>query len=251
MTLEPESQQPSTPPGNEVGEILNGANTAHISQASESASTATKAKNSGGMRPNRSDVREVVSFLKTLAIFLAAALVLRASVVEAFKIPSGSMLPTLQIGDHILVSKFSYGLRIPFMKKMALEYDTPRHGDIVVFTRPDDPSTPEDESDINIIKRVIGIPGDVVEVKGTRLFINNQLAQESYARWEEGGIREGNFDPERVPEGHVFMLGDNRDHSRDSRFWPNPFLDIKRIKGRALLIYWSWEDLSRIAKLIQ
>lgn len=200
----------------------------------------------------RLDLQEVWSFFKTLAVFLAAAFVLRASVVEAFKIPSGSMIPTLRIGDHILVSKFSYGLRAPLVDTTLFDFDMPRRGDIVVFTRPDDPLTEhEDESSINIIKRVIGLPGDVVEVKNTRVYINNEVYNEPYARWDEGGIREGNFGPETVPPGHVFLLGDNRDHSRDSRFWQTPFLEMNRIKGRALLIYWSWDDLSRIGMTIR
>jgi len=196
---------------------------------------------------------EVISFVKTLAIFLVVAYFLRASVVEAFKIPSGSMIPTLRVGDHILVSKLSYGIRLPFMNRFIYQYAMPKRGDIVVFTRPDDPTTPENEAKINIIKRVIGLPGDTVEVRNTRLYINNQLYPESYARWEEGGISEGNFGAERVPAGKVFLLGDNRDHSRDSRFWDDPFLDIQRIKGRALVIYWSWDEkwFKRLGKIIR
>ena len=197
-------------------------------------------------------IEETISFFKTLAVFLAAAFLLKASVVEAFKIPSGSMLPTLQIGDQILVSKFSYGLRIPLRNETIFDFAAPQRGDVVVFTRPDDASTPnEDESSINIIKRVVGLPGDTIEVRGTRVFINNQPYLEPYARWELGGIREGNFGPDKVPPGHVLLLGDNRDHSRDSRFWDSPFLPINRIKGRALMIYWSWEDLARMGKIIR
>jgi len=189
--------------------------------------------------------QEVISFLKTLSIFLVIAFLLRASVVEAFKIPSGSMIPTLRIGDHILVSKLSYGFRLPFVTKFIYQFAEPQHGDIVVFTRPDEPDT-------NIIKRVIGIPGDLIEVRQTKLFINNQLQYEPYARYELNGIK--NFGPERVPEGHIFMLGDNRDHSRDSRFWEEtPWLEIQRVKGRALIIYWSWDPSwrDRLGKLVQ
>lgn len=196
---------------------------------------------------------DVRSFFKTLAIFLVIAYLLRASVVEAFKIPSGSMKPTLQIGDHILVSKLSYGLRLPFTNGFALRYDEPQRGDIVVFTRPDDPKTLEDDSAINIIKRVVGIPGDTVEVRETKVYINNQLYSESYARWDQGGIHDGNFGPEKVPAGHIFLMGDNRDHSRDSRFWSEPFLDIERVKGRALIVYWTWDSQwwERIGKVIK
>lgn len=188
---------------------------------------------------------EVISFVKTVALFLVLALFLRASVVEAFKIPSASMVPTLRIGDHILVSKLSYGIRLPLLSKAVYQFAEPRRGDIVVFTRDDDPDT-------NIIKRVAAVPGDLVEVRNTKLLINNQLQYEPYARYELNGIK--NFGPERVPAGHVFMLGDNRDHSRDSRFWDDtPWLSIENIKGRALIIYWSfdpsWRD--RIGKLIR
>jgi len=202
--------------------------------------------------PPSSNIGEILSFLKTLAIFLVAALVLRASVVEAFKIPSGSMIPTLRIHDHILVSKLSYGIRLPFVTESAYVFAQPRRGDIVVFTRPDETDTPlEDESDINIIKRVVGIPGDTIEVRETKVYINNQPLDEEYARWEEGGIREGNFGPEKVPDGHIFLLGDNRDHSRDSRFWQEPFLPIDRVKGRAMIIYWSWDNLGRIGTILR
>lgn len=177
---------------------------------------------------------EIFSFVKTLIFFLAIVYVFKASVVEAFKIPSGSMIPTLRIGDHILVSKLAYGLRIPFYQAFVYQWANPKRGDIVVFTQKDDPST-------NFIKRTIGLPGDTVEVRGSRVYINNELLPENYARWEEGGLTEGSFGPDKVPEGKVFLLGDNRDHSRDSRFWNDPYLDIQRIKGRALFIYWSWD----------
>ena len=153
---------------------------------------------------------------------------------------------------NILVSKLSYGVRLPFMAESAYVFSQPQRGDIVVFTRPDESDTPlEDESDINIIKRVVGLPGDTVEVRDTKLFINNQPLDEEYARWEEGGIREGNFGPEKVPAGHIFLLGDNRDHSRDSRFWQEPFLPINRVKGRAMVIYWSWDNLGRIGTILR
>lgn len=194
---------------------------------------------------------DIVSFLKTLTLFIAAALVLRASVVEAFKIPSGSMIPTLKIGDHLLVSKLSYGFRLPLLIRTVYQWGLPQRGDIVVFTRPDERGTTEDESSINIIKRVIGLPGDIVEVRDTRVFINNVVLPEDYARWDEAGLHGGNFGPETVPPGHVFMMGDNRDHSKDSRYWEDPFLEVDRIKGRALIIYWSSENPGRIGQVVK
>lgn len=194
---------------------------------------------------------EIISFFKTLAIFLVLAFFLRASVVEAFKIPSGSMRPTLIEGDHILVSKFSYGFRIPFMREVVFSYAQPKLGDVVVFTRPDDPASLEDDSEINIIKRVAGLPGNEVRIQKRKLYIDGVPLNESYAQWLENGPPEGEFGPQIVPEGHVFLLGDNRDKSKDSRFWTEHFLDMKFLKGRALVIYWSWDSLSRIGTLIR
>lgn len=194
---------------------------------------------------------EVVSFFKTVIILIIAAVLLRECVIEAFKIPSGSMIPTLQEGDHILVSKLSYGLRMPFVKETFFQYAAPERGDVVVFTRPDEIGTKDDESSINIIKRVIGLPGDFVEVRGSTVFINQKPLGEPYARWDLGGIVDGYFGPVEVPAGHVILLGDNRDHSRDSRFWKDPFLPINRIKGRALVIYFSWYDFWRVGRLIR
>lgn len=186
---------------------------------------------------HKSRKEEAIEFLRTVIVFVAVALLLRATVVEAFKIPSSSMEPTLEIGDHILVNKLSYGLRLPFVTESIYNFRTPRRYDVVVFTLPED-------SGVNIIKRVIGTPGDTVEVKGTQVFVNGEpLKDDVYGRWVLGGKKD--FGPAKVPPGHVFMMGDNRDQSRDSRFWtdpdetPAPFLEISRIKGRAFIIYWN------------
>ena len=183
------------------------------------------------------------SFLKTILIFVLLALFLRASVVEAFKIPSGSMRPTLVEYDHILVTKFNFGLRLPFMPETVIQWGAPRRGDIVVFTH-------EGQSGTNIIKRVIGLPGDTVEVRGRSVLINGRVYEEPYhVQWLEGGSMD--FPPQKVPVGRVFLLGDNRDHSRDSRFWSEPFLSIGRIKGRAQIIYWNWYSLDRIGTVVR
>jgi signal peptidase I len=204
-----------------------------------------------GERP-QGVIQEFVSFLKTLVVIFAIAFSLRVTVVEPFKIPSGSMIPTLQVGDFILVIKFWYGLRLPFVTDTAVEWNSPKRGDVVVFTRPDDPNTPgEDDSSIHIIKRVIGLPGETLEVRQAQVLINGKPLSEPYARWSEGGKIEGYFGPVTIPAGHVLLLGDNRDNSKDSRFWTDPFLDIRRIKGRAVLVFWSWDSLSRIATVIR
>ncbi len=217
----------------------------HNSKRSEALSA-----NKTSANPNKWS--EFFSLLKSFAIFFAIAFFLRASVVEAFKIPSSSMEQTLLIGDHILVNKLSYGLRLPFVNETVFEFRKPKRGDVVVFTLPDNQLTPEDESDTNIIKRVIGLPGDIVEVRGTRVIINgNYYSQDDkYAVWVYGGKRD--FGPVEVPEGSVLLLGDNRDQSKDSRFWDDPFLSIARIKGRAFMIYWNSRFLlSRIFDLIR
>jgi signal peptidase I len=196
--------------------------------------------------------QEMIGAIKSITFFLIIAIFLRASVVEAFKIPSGSMERTLVPGDHILVNKLSYGIRFPFIKKTIYLFDLPSRGDVVVFTRPDDPTTPDvDEAKINIIKRVIGLPGDVVEVRGTAVFINKKRLEEDseYAQYLRGGLRD--FGPTRVPNDSVFLLGDNRDHSFDSRFWSDHFLELSRIKGRAFMIYWNFSSLKRMFSVIR
>ncbi len=206
----------------------------------------------------KSWAEEAVSFIKTLAFILAIAVGLRTCVIEPFKIPSGSMKNTLQIGDYILVLKFWYGLRLPYVTNSVAEWNAPKRADVVVFTRPNDPNTPgEDDSEIHIIKRVIGLPGDTVEIKsgeqgGGTVLINGQPIEEPYARWVDRGPNEGRpWGPKTVPPGHVLLLGDNRDQSKDSRFWTDPFLDIRRIKGKAVIIFWSWDKFSRIGTVIR
>lgn len=211
-----------------------------------------KAKNNSLTGSSRSaQWAEFFSLIKSLAIFFAIAFMLRASVVEAFRIPSSSMQPTLKIGDHILVNKLSYGLRVPFVDTTLFDFRMPKRGDVVVFTLPDedDPMKPEvDESETNIIKRVIGLPGDQIQVRGTKLFINGKELDESYAIWVDGGRK--SFGPVIIPEGRVLLLGDNRDQSKDSRYWNDPFLSVERIKGRAFIIYWNWPPWNRIFHLI-
>jgi signal peptidase I len=175
------------------------------------------------------------------AIFIAIiiALFIRTFVVQAFKIPSGSMKPTLLIGDHILVNKFIYGVKIPYLNAVLLPVKRPERGDIVVFKYPLDPKK-------DFIKRVIGVPGDVVEIRDKGVYINGQRLNHdvgvfSDARTIAGNIRpRDNMAPVTVPRNALFVMGDNRDESFDSRFWG--FVPLRDVNGKAFIIYWSWDS---------
>ena len=190
----------------------------------------------------KSQIRE---YAEALAVALLLALVIRTFVVQAFKIPSGSMLPTLQIGDHILVNKFLYGPRLEIpLTQMSLGrlpgLRKPHPGDVVVFIWPKDRSK-------DFIKRVIAAEGQTIEVKNRQVFIDGKPWDDPHATWVMqrglGGAAGDNYGPYTVPADHVFVMGDNRDQSYDSRFWgPVPIADIK---GEALVIYWSWDGPDR------
>jgi signal peptidase I len=161
-------------------------------------------------------------YAEALIIAVLLALVIRTFVVQAFKIPSGSMLPTLQVGDHLLVNKFLYSF-------------TPiRRGDIIVFKFPQDESR-------DFIKRVIGLPGETLEIRGRQILINGVPLSEPYAVYSEGALSRAlerdHLGPLVIPSGKFFMMGDNRDHSMDSRVWG--FLDMHKIKGKAFIVYFS------------
>ena len=177
---------------------------------------------------------------EALLVALAIALFIMTFIVQAFKIPSGSMLETLQIGDHLLATKFSYGLKIPFTDKYLYKGDDPARGDVIIFPYPNNP-------DVDYIKRVVGIPGDVIEVRNKQFYRNGQPVRESYAiHSDPDGIEpvRDNYGPITVPPGKYFVMGDNRDNSMDSRFWG--LVDRDAIKAKAWRIYWSWSDLSNI-----
>lgn len=167
------------------------------------------------------------------------ALLLTTFVVQAFKIPSGSMLETLQIGDHLLVNKFWYGLKKPFSDNYIVEGFDPERGDIIVFRYPEDPS-------VDYIKRIVGIPGDVVEMRDKVLYRNGEAVKEPYVRHSDGSLKSGRdtWGPVKVPADSYFVLGDNRDDSYDSRFWG--VVSRTAIRGKAWRIYWSSNGLSNI-----
>ena len=189
-------------------------------------------------------------YAEALIWAIALALVLTTFVVQAFKIPSGSMLETLQIGDHLLVNKFLYGLRNPFNDDYLIRGVEPSVGDIIVFRYPKDRS-------LDYIKRIAGVPGDTLEMRNKVLFRNGVEVKEPYTQHSQPLVMipgRDNWGPITVPEDKFFALGDNRDDSSDSRFWG--FLDRKDIRGKAWRIYWSAEGLSnirlnRIGKLVE
>lgn len=193
--------------------------------------------------------REIV---EAIAIALVLALIIRTFIIQAFKIPSGSMEDTLLVGDHIIVSKLSYGIQVPkpamikvlgttlpfFETTLYRTWGEIERGDVVVFRFPGDRSK-------DYIKRVVGLPGDRVEIISRKIYINGEEWDDPYGI-SKGGVygeeveRSVSFGPYSVPDGAVFAIGDNRDRSYDSRFWgPVPINDIK---GKALLIYWSWNS---------
>lgn len=195
----------------------------------------------------------------TEALIVAAilALIIRTFVVQAFKIPSGSMEDTLLIGDHLLVNKFIYGTQLPFINDPILAIREPERGDIIVFEFPED----KDKSYFkrrDFIKRVVGLPGDTVEIRNKNVFINGERYITPEAVFKDGNLTPGprdNMRPLTVPEDRYFVMGDNRDRSYDSRFWK--FVDRSAIKGLAFIKYWSWDSdrfmprWGRIGRLIE
>ncbi len=231
----------------------------------------------------------VVDYARSFFPVILIVFLLRSFLVEPFKIPSGSMLPTLEIGDFILVNKYEYGIRLPILNKKIIDVGEPRRGDVMVFRYPKDPA-------LDYIKRVIGLPGDTVEYRDKQLIINGQpVALERAGQYEyvAGGLNyvngqtyweklgehkhvamvvqdlppvllhqvDGDFPHRdsctynetgfrcRVPAGHYFMLGDNRDASNDSRYWG--FVPDRNIVGRAFLIWLNFSDLGRVGRSIE
>jgi signal peptidase I len=177
-------------------------------------------------------------YAEALVMAVVLALFIRTFVVQAFKIPSGSMLPTLQIGDHLLVNKFLYGIRIPIVGKRILPIRSPQRDDVIVFVYPQDPSK-------DFIKRVKALPGETIEIRNKVLYVNGQVIKDDNAFYDGTPERmarapRDNFGPFLIPEGTVFVMGDNRDHSHDSRFWGT--VPIDDILGKAFVLYWSWDS---------
>ena len=178
------------------------------------------------------------------AIFIAVmlALVIRQAGVQAFTIPSGSMMDTLLVGDYILVNKFLYGAELPFTDTHLPGFRKPERGDIVVFKYPNDESR-------DFIKRIVAVGGDTVQVQDNRVMLNGRPIEEPYIRpGSIPAIPSGHCgylygcNPLVVPPGSYFVMGDNRDNSQDSRYWG--FVRREKIRGKAFLIYWSWNGES-------
>ena len=185
-------------------------------------------------------MQRLLEFIKVVVIALIIATIIRTFIVQPFVIPSGSMLQTLQIGDRVFVTKFSYGIHLPFISREIFSTGEPGRGDIVVFPFPGNP-------DLDYIKRVVGIPGDVVEVRNKQFYRNGEPVQEAYVSHDssvDNMTRRDNMPPVTVPAGKVFVMGDNRDNSEDSRFWG--FVDKDTLAGRAWIIYWSSTDFVKI-----
>jgi signal peptidase I len=187
------------------------------------------------LRKNKSVFRE---YFEAICVAILLALFIRTFVVQAFKIPSGSMLPTLLIGDHLLVNKFIYGIRVPFTGQILIPIKSPSRGDVVVFRFPKDRT-------IDYIKRVIGTPGDTIEIKNKKIFINGEPFKDPHAQFGSSAVLSANASPRDnlgpivVPEQRIFVMGDNRDNSYDSRFWG--FVEQRDILGKAFILYWSWD----------
>ena len=179
-------------------------------------------------------------YFESIVIAVILALFIRTWVVQAFKIPTGSMEENLLIGDHLLVNKFVFGPTAGTAGEQLLPVGRVERGDILVFKFPDDPER-------DFIKRVIGLPGERIELRGRQVFIDGQPLDEPYLPPEATTLPAGatpvdgrdNYGPLEIPAGHYFMMGDNRDNSQDSRYWgPLPH---GHLKGRAMIIYWSYD----------
>jgi signal peptidase I len=176
----------------------------------------------------KSTVRE---YFESLVITAIIALFATTFVVQAFKIPTGSMESNLLIGDHLLVNKFIFGLHSGFLSRL-LPYRNARRGDVIVFKYPNNP-------EVAYVKRLIGMPGDKIEMIGRTIYVNGTALKENYTQYIDPGSVYDHYGPYNVPPDHYFAMGDNRDNSQDSRFWG--FVPRDYLLGRALIIYWSFE----------
>ena len=193
----------------------------------------------------KSTLRE---YFESIVIAVILALFIRTFVVQAFKIPTGSMEENLLIGDHLLVNKFVFGPTVTAIERTLLPVGTIKRTDVIVFKYPEEP-------DRDFIKRVIGMPGEKVELKEKKVYINDKALDEPYVHFLQPPGQQGSefhevtsfdvrerYGPVTVPPNHYFVMGDNRDNSQDSRYWG--FIPRENIIGRPLFIYWSFDTPS-------
>lgn len=212
-----------------------------------------------GKRAHDADQPVLVDYARSFFPIFLIVLILRSFIVEPFRIPSGSMIPTLLVGDFILVDKNTYGIRLPLINKKIIERKNPARGDVVVFRYPNDPTTP-------FIKRVVGLPGDKIEYRNKTVYVNGEempqtagipfvgqrsaslhtgaiVAEESLEGLPHQILRTPRVSSQNyegtVPAGNYFVLGDNRDNSRDSRYWG--FVPDENLVGRAFMIWMNWD----------
>jgi signal peptidase I len=200
----------------------------------------------------------VREYLEPIIIAVIIALFIRTFVVQAFKIPSSSMEPTLLVGDYILVNKFIYGLGIPFTDRKLFEFKKPNRGDVIVFIFPEDRSK-------DFIKRVIGTEGEKVDVVREKIYVNDKVIEDPWGYYSHRNaftrhlVPMEKFNHVTVPPNCLFVMGDNRDNSQDSRYWG--FVNLNDVRGKAFIIYFSWDRtamdwlqkirFSRLGKLIR
>ena len=180
------------------------------------------------MEFRKSTIRE---YFESIVITAIIALFATTFVIQAFKIPTGSMESNLLIGDHLLVNKFVYGLHSGILSKI-FPYKEPARGDVIVFKYPNNP-------EVAYVKRLMGLPGDKIEMIGRTLYINDKALKEDYTQYIDPGSTYDHYGPYNIPPGQYFAMGDNRDNSQDSRFWG--FVPRDYLLGKALVIYWSFE----------
>lgn len=219
-------------------------------------------------RPAGAGEPMIVEYSKSFFPVILVVFLIRSFVVEPFKIPSGSMMPTLLAGDFILVNKFAYGLRVPILNNTFVEIDDPQRGDVIVFHYPPDPS-------IDYIKRVVGVPGDKIAYRDKQLYVNgkklnvefvddyqyvgsglNMVYAKRYKEELDGKTHDLLIEDDtividaevEVPQGHYFVMGDNRDNSRDSRVWG--FVPENNLVGKAFFIWWNFDNFGRIGNTI-
>jgi signal peptidase I len=205
-----------------------------------------EAEPAAGTKPAPQRTGALRGFVEAFVIAVATMLVCRTFVVQAYRIPSMSMVPTLVRGDHLLISKVSYGLRSPLGGGWLTRYAGPAAGDVVVFAARAIDRNGEQE-DRNLVKRVVATAGEEVEIRGSHVFVDGRERQvgPSFAVFGQRDAA-GDLGPLRVPEGELFVMGDNREGSRDSRHWG--FVDVEDVEGKAVLVFWSWEGVDRFVR---